>query len=294
MALFLAVVLGVAAAVAYGSATAVQHDVAHTGSARADARGLLRLLREPRWLLAAGGDTGGLVLQVLALAAGPVVLVQPLLVLTLPVALAVGALLGGPRPVRADYAACAAILAALTVFFLVVGEPPAAQPLAPTAATVTLAVLVGAGALLVLATRAAGPARRAGVLGAVAGVWFGTAGVLVDASVVEFADHGAAGLFTTAAGLVPLVGTAVVGALGMALTQASFQIGALAAGLPANESAAPVAAVVLGSVLLHEHVPTGSGRLLVYGLCLAAVVAGTIRLAAPRGPAAPVRHNGRR
>lgn len=294
MSLLIAVALGVAAAIAYGAATAVQHDVAHLGTGRSDVRGVLRLLREPRWLVAVGGDTVGLLLQVGALAAGPVVLVQPLLVLTLPVALAVGTLFGGPRPGRADYAACGAILAALAVFFLVVGEPPAARAVGPRTVAVSVAAVLVAGGLVAGAARRGAVTVRAAVLGAVAGVWFGTAGVLVDAAVVEVADHGFGGLVTSTAGLVPLVGALVVGTLGMALTQASFQIGALAASFPANESAAPVAAVALGAVLLHEHVPTGPGPMAVYALCLAAVVAGAIRLAAPPGGAAPVRHNGGR
>jgi hypothetical protein len=73
----------------------------------------------------------------------------------------------------------------------------------------------------------------------------------------------------------------VVGVLGMALTQVSFQVGALAASFPANKATDPVAAVVLGAVLLHERVPAGPVHLLGYLLCLAAIVAGAVRLAAP-------------
>ena len=70
---------------AYGTATAVQHHAAHRESGRADARGVLRLARDPRWMASVGGDTVGLVLQVVALASGPVLVVQPLLVLAVPV-----------------------------------------------------------------------------------------------------------------------------------------------------------------------------------------------------------------
>ncbi|HEX9230671.1 MAG TPA: hypothetical protein VF869_02090, partial [Jatrophihabitantaceae bacterium] len=67
MSLLVAVPCGVAAAIAYGAATAVQHSAAHTGTGAADAIGLLRLLRDPRWLLSIGGDAVGLALQVVAL-----------------------------------------------------------------------------------------------------------------------------------------------------------------------------------------------------------------------------------
>src|SRR6185437_1929321 len=102
MSLAVAIPCGIAAAVAYGGATAVQHSAAHTGTGEADAVGLLRLLTSPRWWLSVAGDGVGLLLQVVALATGPVVLIQPLLVLALPVSLIVGFLIGRPRPSASD------------------------------------------------------------------------------------------------------------------------------------------------------------------------------------------------
>jgi hypothetical protein len=69
------------------------------------------------------------------------------------------------------------------------------------------------------------------------------------------------------------------------LTQLAFQVGALGASFPANESAAPIAAVLLGGSLLHEHVPAGPLVLLCYAACVAVIIAGTIRLANPPLPA---------
>ena len=40
-------------------------------------------------------------------------------------------------------------------------------------------------------------------------------------------------------------------------------------------------AVVLGALLLHEHVPVSAGRVPVYVLCVAAVAYGTVVLARP-------------
>jgi drug/metabolite transporter (DMT)-like permease len=279
--LVVAVPFGVAAAIAYGAATAVQHQAAHTGTGTADPAGLLRLLRDPRWLLSIGGDAVGLVCQVLALATGPVVLIQPLLVLTLPVSLFVGYLLGGPSPRRGDYLACLGIVGGLALFFAVLGTPGAGRDPHPRAilATVLIALLAGAALCALVARR--GPTLRAGVYGGVAGAWFGTVAVLMNAAATQFKQHGFTGLVAQLAGLAPLLGTAVVGVLGMALTQVSFQVGALAASFPANKAADPVAAVVLGAVLLHERVPAGPVHLLGYLLCLAAIVGGAVRLATP-------------
>jgi len=279
MSLWVAVPCGIGSALLYGAATAVQHNAAHNDGA-ADARGLLRLLVDPRWLLSIGGDSLGLLLQVIALATGPVVLIQPLLVLALPVSLPVGWLLGGPRPGRGDYLACGAILAGLAVFFVIVGDPGSGRPLGVRATVWLAAVTIVAGLAACLAVRGRGVTLRAGVFGGVAGSMFGVVGVLIN----EVAGHGFSGL-KHSAGLVPLVGLIAVGGIGMTLTQLSFQIGALGASFPANESAAPVVAVLLGGLLLHEHVPLSPLLGVAYAACLVAIVLGAVRLANPSAPA---------
>ena len=78
MSLAVAVPCAVLAAITYGASTALQHSAAHRSTGRADPRGLVRLLGNSRWLMSIGGDGVGLLLQVVALATGPVVLVQPI------------------------------------------------------------------------------------------------------------------------------------------------------------------------------------------------------------------------
>lgn len=287
MSLIVAIPCGVGAAIAYGAATAVQHDAAHTGTGSADARGLLRLLRDPRWLLSIGGDAMGLLLHVIALATGPVVLIQPLLVLALPLSLVARWGLGGPRPRRADYLACLGILGGLGLFFALVGNPGKASALAAGPALVTIGAALAVGFAACLAVRGRTVPVRAAVYGGVAGAWFGVVAVLINAASTVWRDRGLAG-FGEAEGLVPLIGLLVLGGLGVALTQISFQVGALGASFPANESAAPLVAVVLGGTLLHEHVPVGPFYVIAYLICLAAIIAGTIKLANPVAPSGSV------
>jgi hypothetical protein len=282
MSLLVAVPCGVAASIAYGAATAVQHSAAHTGTGAADAVGLLRLLRDPRWLLSIGGDTIGLALQIVALSTGPVVLIQPLLVLALPVSLLTGWAIGGPKPRRGDYLACLGILGGLAVFFALLGDPGKGSLLATRPAVVAIGVALAVGVTGCLAVRRRAVALRAGMYGGVAGAWFGLVGVLLNAAATTWRDRGLSG-FGHAEGLVPLVGLLVIGALGITLTQISFQIGALGASFPANKAADPIVAVVLGSVLLHQHVPAGAPFILGYVACVIAIVGGTIRLANPPG-----------
>jgi drug/metabolite transporter (DMT)-like permease len=280
MSLLVAVPTGIAAAIAYGGSTAVQHSAAHTGTGAADTRGLLNLLRNPRWLLSVGGDAVGLTLQVIALSTGPVVVIQPLLVLALPVSLPVGWALGGPRPRATDLLACLAIIGGLAGFFALVGDPGSGRSLTPLPTAVTvLAFLVLGGAVCWL-VRGRSATLRAGGYGGVAGALFGLVGVLLNGVATIWQDRGVHG-FGDADGLVPLIALLIVGALGMTLTQISFQVGALGASFPANESTAPVVAVLLGALLLHERVPISAFTVLGYVLCLVAVVFGTIRLANP-------------
>ena len=121
MSLTLAVVAGVGSALAYGAGTAGQHAAAYTGTADADK--LVELLRNPRWLVGTAGDVVGIVLQLIALDAGPVVLVQPLLVLSLPVAVLLRSVLGAPRPSGRDLLNWLALIVALAFFFVLLGEP---------------------------------------------------------------------------------------------------------------------------------------------------------------------------
>jgi hypothetical protein len=276
-----AIPLGVASAVVYGTSIVMQHRVASSGPGEEDARGLFRLVRNPRWLLAIGGDFIGFLLQIGALATGPVVIIQPLVVLMLPVSLGVNFLMGGPKPTLGDYLGSVAVVGGLSGFLAMLDRPGRPHTPDPWDTAIAILVVLGVGALLCLAVRQRGATLRGAIYGAVAGVCFGTLGVLVNAAAHRLIHRGVAALFTETSGIVSLAGILVLGAAGIVLTQVSFQVGALGATLPANLSTDPVAAVILGVLLLHEHVPIGVGYLIGYTACLAAVVAGAIRLAAP-------------
>ncbi|MCW2529164.1 MAG: hypothetical protein JWM76_4024 [Pseudonocardiales bacterium] len=278
MSLLIAIPCAIAAAVAYGGSTAVEH-TAITESGSPEGKGLLSLVRNPRWLLGMLGDGLGLILQVLALATGPVVLIQPLLVLALPISLPIAWWLGGPRPGLPQYRSCAWILAGLSIFFVLVGNPGNGDPLkvAPAGIAAGVVVVVGLVALVAVYRRAG--AIKAAVYGTVAGAWFGFVAVLMDATTLAW-QHDGLGAFAHADALVPLITLVAIGAASIALTQVAFQVGALAASFPANLTADPVMAVILGALLLHQDLPLSPVDISVYLLCLAAVLYGAVRLAA--------------
>ncbi len=286
-----AIALGVTSAAVYGTSSVFQHSAVHRGDGLdgdVDAQGLFRSLRSARWLLAAGGDVVGFGLQIAALAVGSVVLVQPLVVLMLPVALFVGSLVGGPRPRLADYAACAVVGTGLAGFLVLIGNPPTATVPAPKRVATFVVIILVAGLLGAIAVTGHHPVVRAAMYGTVGGVFFGTLGVMVDAASKQWRGAGGArGLLSTDRGVLPLLAIALLGLGGVVLTQMSFQVGKLAATLPANLSADPLSAVVLGGVLLGERVPLDAGHLAGYAVCLALVVLGAVRLANPATAAAP-------
>jgi drug/metabolite transporter (DMT)-like permease len=278
MSLLVAVPCGIGAAIAYGASTAVEHSAAHTDDATADARGLVALLRNPRWLIGFAGDGLGLILQVIALATGPVVLVQPLLVLALPVSLPIAWWLGGRRPDRTDYLWSALIIAGLALFFGVVGNPGDASVITDHQALIVIIVSLVAGGAALGAVHGRSRSTRALVYGTVAGAWSGVVGVLVDAAAAAWEHHGIRA-FVHGYGLVPLSGLLLVGALAVVLTQTALQIGELGASFPANLSADPVVAVVLGATVLGENIPTSAGALVAYAAGLGAIMTGAVKLA---------------
>jgi hypothetical protein len=282
MSLLIAVPCGVASAIAYGVATAVEHsaaqDVSKSAAADAPAGGLLSLLKNPRWLMGVGGDTLGFVLQAIALSTGPVVLIQPLLVLALPVSLPVARWLGGPRPGRAQFISCGWIIVGLGAFFAIVGNPGDADPLDTRAAVTVVAIAAVAGLAALAPFRRRSGTVKAAVYGTVSGALFGVVAVLVDAAAGSYQDHGI-GAFGRAEGLVPLISLLVLGAASLALTQISYAAGALAASFPGNLTADPFVAVLLGAILLNERIPESPLSVAGYVACFAAVLYGAIRLA---------------
>ncbi|MHA3701596.1 DMT family transporter [Jatrophihabitans sp. YIM 134969] len=280
--LALSLTLGVLSAVAYGCSTAVQHAAVHDESGRTDARGLLALLRNPRWLLSVGGDAIGLLLQVVALSTGPVVLIQPLQVLSLPVAMPIRARLGGPRPTARDWGAVVAVVLGLALFLLLVGDP--GEPTRHRAGATLLVAAGGTGLAVVvaLAALAAVPRVRAVVFGALGGMLFAVVAVLIDETSAVVGDDGVHALWHSR-GLLLVVAVVVAGGLGMTLTQAAFQIGGLGAAYPTNVVVDPVLSVVLGAALLGERLPLDPLHVVGYLLALAVVATGTIGLANPRG-----------
>jgi drug/metabolite transporter (DMT)-like permease len=288
MSLAIAIPFGVASATVYGASIVVQHRVAQQSAeteGEASAASLLRMIRHPVFLMAIAGDFIGFLLQITALSTGSVVVIQPLVVLMLPVSLAVNYAFGGHRPRMGDYLGSVGILGGLAVFLALVGAPNSGHVPRPRILAMAVLLVLAVGALAVLVSIRRNRTIRGAVYGGVAGAYFGTLAVMVDAVSDRASSYGVHSVFSSPRGFVPLIAILLLGGGGILLTQLSFQVGALSATLPANLAVDPFMGVLLGAVLLREHIPLGWPFLVAYILCLTSVVAGAIRLAEPHSAA---------
>ncbi|MEP6462284.1 MAG: DMT family transporter [Frankiaceae bacterium] len=247
----LAVAASLAAAGAFGVASALQH----AESLRVDRRaaldpGLLTsLLRRPLWLFGVAADMLAVTLQAVGLRYGPVALVQPLLVAGLPVAVTLSCRLDRRRLRRSEalgvlLSSAGLALLAPTTATSGLGRPP--DRLAGLVAALVLGLTVG---LLLLLARH-DPSQAAVATGCAAGIVVGAGSVLLAVSAGRIGNPAA--LFTSVAPYA----TVAVGLLGLLLSQAAFQTGALGTPLAALSVTEPVMAVALAVVLLHERLPT--------------------------------------
>ena len=291
-----ALALALASAVSFATATVVQHRAAGTvevAPGRGTAARLVgRLLRSPAWIAGQGTAGAGLALHALALRAGAVTLVQPLLASGLVLALALGALVdrrhpGRRLPTRQQWAAAGAAALGVAVFLL--GAAPA--PGTSTGRPATLLIACG-GALAVQAAAWIWTARatargRALALGTAAGVGFGMTGVLLKQVVSHAPTSWTAGW--------PLVALLLVGGGSVVAAQAAYRAGALIESLPALTVLEPVVAVAVAAWALGEHLAPGllarsgqlGGLLLLAGGVIALARRPTADLVADVVPARP-------
>jgi len=260
------------AAACFGGTSALQHRAAGRQplSGALHPRLLLALARDPIWLAAWVAEGGAIGLQALALRLAPVSFVQPLLVLGLPFAVVLRALLDRRAPTAVEVLGSATCAAAVGIF-LTATDPSGGARAPGRPLLLVLAAAVVAAALV--AAAAPRTAAREAVVALAAGVLLGIGGLLLRV----VAD----GLGRLPAGelAAPAVLLVIAGGLGLMTTQAAFQRGELAVPLSILTLAEPLAAVSLAVPILGEHLDLGGGRLLLGGAAVIAAGAAVIGLA---------------
>ncbi|MEV0199865.1 DMT family transporter [Nonomuraea sp. NPDC050691] len=226
-------------------------------------RGLLGLLRRPRWLAGGVSILAGGGLHIVALGLGPLTVVQPMGVASLLFALPIAATLHGRRPTRAELGAAALVAAGLVGLVLLVPESDEPAVLGPSGVLTLLGVSGLAAALLWGASRVASPAGRAALLATSSGVLYGATATLMRVLV----DGGWNWWY--------LLAVPVPALLALAMLQRAYAVGHFGVSFASLQIADPLTAVAFGALLLGEPLPTGLAPVAAAAL----TAAGTIALA---------------
>ncbi|SDP21927.1 hypothetical protein SAMN04487981_11889 [Streptomyces sp. cf386] len=246
----LAVVLSLFSAVAYATAAVAQERLA----SRAQGSGLLRLLGSGAWWGAVLLNGSGALLHVVALKYGPLTVVQPLGALTLVAAVPLGARIAGRRVSAVEWRGTALTLVGLAAILVTASGHAPDEVLSTSEA---LAVAAATVALIGMLSR---PGARPGLRHAAAsGFASGVASALTQTVTVALTDHSAPLLSLQVSGVALLI--AALAASGLLLSQTAYQ-GGLGAPLAMVTLANPMAAAVIGLVLLGERLQGGAAGVL--------------------------------
>jgi drug/metabolite transporter (DMT)-like permease len=250
-----AAALASGAAVSFGLVSVVEHlSARQVESAPVSVALIVRLIRRPLVLIAIVFEIAGFGLQVLAVHLGALVVVQPLLVLALPVAVLVQAVYDRRRPGRGELAAGAAALAGIALFQVTADPADGTTGLSVGTAAAAGAVLAGVIGLAGLVAARVPRSRRVVFLAVIVGVLYGACGPLLK-HITAAPSVGHVFLEWHAYAL------AVVGGCGLGLNQVVFQDAQFGPALAVLTVVEPLTSATLGAFLLHESLPLSGGRL---------------------------------
>ncbi|GAB3222035.1 DMT family transporter [Mycolicibacterium hippocampi] len=237
------------------------------------------LLRRPLWWAGTGAAITGFVFQALALANGSLLLVQPILTSALLFALPLSARLAHRRVTRAEWGWATLLTIALAVFVVLAKARPGDYEASLTTSAVVAVVCTAAvSACVIVAVRTAGW-RRAVLLAVAVGVLFGVVAVLTKLVMHVLTHQGLAAVLTTP---VPYL-LVLLGVLGVLVQQSAFHAGSLQTSVPTMLVLEPVIAVLLGAVVLGEHLDVGRWDAVAIAIATVAMAAGTIALGRDEG-----------
>ncbi len=212
------------------------------------------LAHKPAWIAGIAAVVVGFLLQVGALATGPIALVQPILVLELGFTLLLAGAVFHSRLHHREWTAVLGMSIGLAVLLFALqpsgGRPGEASLLAWALGTGATLVIVG---VLVGLARRRRNAARAALLGVATGMGFGFTAALVSAITATYAAHQLRGVLTAWQTYLLIV----VGPLFFFLLQQALQAGRLVASQPALTLSNPILAFSFGIAVFGEHVRGG-------------------------------------
>lgn len=272
--MLVAILTAIAAGASFATAGVLQQ---HAASQRPEGEALsIRLLvdlaRDGVWWLGIGFAFLSYVLESVALAYGPLVLVQPLIVTELLFALPIAIRWRGMRMSGREWFGTGLVTAGLALG-LASAAPGQGRTAAPVGewAVGLVGVTVATVTALSIGRRAAGPLRSS-LFALAAAVVLGAQAALLKATVVEF-EHGVLTALTD----WYLWGMVAASILGLLLVQSAYESGPLATSMPVVDAVDPAVGILFGIVLFHETIRTGWWLAGIFGGA-ALLLAGIIRL----------------
>lgn len=219
---------------------------------RAAVARLLQPLRRPIWWAGVAAIGSAALFQVLALNAGQLAVVQPLLASELMFTLLIGTAVFHQRPGSATWVAFAMLAAGLALFLGAASPADGfARPSGWRWLIAAMSVLVVVACLLLIARFVAG-GLRAAILGTATAVCFAATATAMKEATQRF--HGGLDAVVTS---WPVYAAAALGAIGMLLLQRTLRTGTLTASQPALTLGDALASVLLGVFLFGERIALG-------------------------------------
>jgi drug/metabolite transporter (DMT)-like permease len=245
---------------------------------------LVRLLRDPLWVLGGASQMLGFVAQAIALGIGRMVIVQPLLVATIVFSLPIARIVT-KRPISGvEWTGALIVTAGLAALLFVSQTAEGTEDAAFGLWVVVGGVCVGIALLLFFLARGRSPAIRAGLLGTAAGILFGFAAALTKATVARFDE----GLWEVVWDWHVYAMIALsVGAVW--LQQAALQTGALAAAVASTMALDPLSSIPLGIIVFDEQLHETAFGITVSVAALAVTIFGLVLLARAKGAEPPLK-----
>ncbi|WP_097885491.1 DMT family transporter [Streptomyces sp. st140] len=269
--LALSVLLSLVSAVAYAAGAIIQERVAAT-----DDNAWHALLRNVVWWVAVVLNGVGAVLHVVALAYGPLSLVQPLGALTIVFALPMAALFVGRRAGATAWRGALMATAGLGGLLALTGNAEPHTLNGPEQVLLAAVTFGAVGALVVLSRTLRRPVLRSIVLATGAGAAFGMASVFTKTVAVEWTSG------SVRSGALPLLVIAGLAAAGLFLSQAAYRGAGLTAPLATVTVVNPVVAAAIGLTLFGEHFRLGVPGTVLALSCGALAAGGLIMLTRER------------
>ncbi|MBK3530256.1 DMT family transporter [Streptomyces sp. MBT67] len=243
---------------------------------------MTRLVRQKVWLAGIGLVIVAAVCQAIALATGPIAVVQPIFVIELPLTLLVAGLV---MRVRADAAVWSGVTAGLALG-MAAAAPVEGRDTVEDFAWIPALLVTGVfeAGLIVAALRTRGNARAA-LLGLAAACGYALTAALMKDAMANLEDGGVVALLAS----WQLYATAAAGVGALFLLQNALQAGSLVAVQPMLTLGDALISILYGVTLFDEELRTG-WWLLPELVALALIATGCVRLARTplaRGTLAP-------